>query len=403
MKRENCFLLIEDGSVFRGKSFGAPAPMVDELEVLVAERAAGEVVFNTGMCGYYEILTDPSYTGQVVTMTYPLIGNYGCDINWSETLESSRRQNYEIKAAGLVIRSLYEGPVPEGRITLDEYLKANHTPGITEVDTRALTLKIRQEGMPRGVILKGSHGGGLSDQEISQGVSFLKSFPEMTGRNLAVGQAVKSSETHNAKGALKIALLDCGIKDNIRQILVDNDCEVLIVPPTMTAEEILSHEIDGVMVSNGPGDPATLGTIVETIKDLIGKKPLYGICLGHQLISQALGAKTGKMKFGHHGVNNPVRDERSGKVFVTSQNHGFEVLESSLPKWVEVWFRNANDNTIEGIRSDEKRLLTAQFHPEAAPGPEDTQWIFQEFISQIKSTLGSGDVLPSIENSKENA
>ena len=187
MKGENGFLLTEAGTVYAGKLFGHPAPAAGDLEALSHHRAAGEVVFNTGMCGYHEILTDPSYTGQIVTMTYPLVGNYGCDEAWSETLESSRQEGYRVKAAGLVIRSLYTGPVPAGRMTLDEFLKQNHTPGLTEVDTRALTLSIRDYGMPRGVILRGAtpEAETLTEEEKAAGVAFLKAFPEMTGRNLA--------------------------------------------------------------------------------------------------------------------------------------------------------------------------------------------------------------------------
>ena len=222
MKGENGFLLTEEGMVYSGKLFGYPAPRAGELEALSHHRAAGEVVFNTGMCGYHEILTDPSYTGQIVTMTYPLVGNYGCDEEWSETLASSRRDGYRVKAAGLVIRSLYTGPVPPGRMTLDAFLMQNHTPGLTEVDTRALTLNIRDNGMPRGVILRGKtpDAEGLTEEEKAAGVAFLKAFPEMTGRNLAQGQTAGKAELHNPEGKPLVALIDCGIKDNIRRLLV---------------------------------------------------------------------------------------------------------------------------------------------------------------------------------------
>jgi len=384
MKRTVCFLLTEDGTVFPGRSFGYPAPTVDELTASDLTRGAGEVVFNTGMCGYYEILTDPSYTGQIVSMTYPLIGNYGTDEAWSETLEGARKAGELVKASGLVVRSLYDGPLPPGRKSLESFLKENRTPGICDVDTRALTLKIREEGMPRGVILRSRHkedAPELFADELEEGMAFLKAFPEMSGRNLIAGQEVPAPEVHNPEGSPHFALVDCGTKTNILRQMVREGCRVTVCPHTMSAPEILAVKPDAVLISNGPGDPAVLTDTIATVKALLGKIPLFGICLGHQLIGLALEAGTEKMKFGHHGVNNPVRDERTGRVFVTSQNHGFMVREKTLPAGTEVWFRNANDGTVEGLRDDARCMASAQFHPESAPGPEDTFWIFREFLN----------------------
>ncbi|MBI9103076.1 MAG: glutamine-hydrolyzing carbamoyl-phosphate synthase small subunit [Spirochaetales bacterium] len=387
MNSNKGFLLLDDGTVFAGKGFGFPLPKAEELGEYNREerQSSGEVVFNTGMCGYHEILTDPSYTGQIVAMTYPLIGNYGTDDEWSETLSSSVDIKNKIKASGLIIRSLYDGPVTEGRKSLDEYLKENRICGLTEVDTRALTLKIRNDGMPKGVFLAPVNDEAklLSEDEIAKGLKYLGSFPDMQGRNLVTGQDVKLSEEHNPNGSPHIALVDCGIKENILKQLLERGCRVTVFPHASRSSELLSVNPDCAFFSNGPGDPAVLTPIIDCAGELLGKLPVFGICLGHQIISLALGARTEKMSFGHHGVNNPVRDERSGKVYVTSQNHGFMVVGDSLPSKVDIWFKNANDGTVEGVISDNLKVATAQFHPESAPGPEDTYWIFDEFLKII--------------------
>ncbi|MBN2508748.1 MAG: glutamine-hydrolyzing carbamoyl-phosphate synthase small subunit [Spirochaetales bacterium] len=379
-----CFLVLADGTVFPGQQFGAQAPKVSGLAALTEDsKGAGEVVFNTGMCGYHEILTDPSYSGQVVVMTYPHIGNYGCDDEWSENGPEDRSLP-RVKAMGFVVRSLYTGPVPEGRITLDAFLKEWDTPGISGVDTRALTLRLRDGGSCNGVIVAADDPGAaaLNDQELHSVLSFLHKIPPMEGRNLIQDVGSSAAHTVNEKGDIHFVVVDCGVKANIIEELSKRNARVTVLPHTAVADDILAVKPQGVLFSNGPGDPAVLGPVVDTLKNLIGKVPVFGICLGHQLIGQALGGRTMKMKFGHHGVNHPVRDERTKKVQVTSQNHGFVVDQASLPKEVKVWFTNANDGSVEGIYHESLPVMSCQFHPEAAPGPHDSAWIFQEFIDR---------------------
>lgn len=382
---EPCFLVLDDGSVYPGRAFGSRAPTAQELSLTRnIEKAAGEVVFNTGMAGYHEVVTDPSYTGQIVSMTYPLVGNYGADDEWSETGPEPELRT-GVKVAGFAVRQLYTGPVPKGRISLDELLKKHETPGICDIDTRGLTLRIRDKGSPNGVIVRTeSDRDELSDSEKLLCGKFLESFPPMVGRNLISDVGAVEVVTYNPAGSPHFLLLDCGIKANIIRELEKLGCKITLVPSNTSLEDIIERDPDALLFSNGPGDPAVLDAIVDLIRSLIGRKPVFGICLGHQLISQALGAKTEKMKFGHHGVNHPVRDERTRRVFVTSQNHGFVVDEKTLPEDVEVWFRNANDRTIEGILHKRLPVMSAQFHPEAAPGPHDSSWIFKEYLDALK-------------------
>jgi carbamoyl-phosphate synthase small subunit len=382
--KERCYLVIENSLVFPGYSFGAPALKTDELEKFdITKKGSGEVVFNTGMSGYHEILTDPSYTGQIVTLTYPHAGNYGADSAWSEIGPEGSRKLPGIKLAGLVVKNLYRGPVPESRITLDKFMKDNSTPGIEGIDTRKLTLYIRDNGSPKGVIVRPSETGAeeLSPADIKAVKSFIATIPDMEGCNLIGEVGTSDFEIINPSGKIHMALVDCGIKANIIRELVKRDCRISFFPENASAKEILDAAPDGVLFSNGPGDPGVLGRQIEMIKHLIGKIPVFGICLGHQLISQALGAKTYKMKFGHHGLNHPVRDMKTGKVFVTSQNHGFAVDASTLPEGVAERFINANDKSQEGIECEKLSILTAQFHPEASPGPVDSSWIFSDFVS----------------------
>lgn len=380
-------LLMDDGTQYIGYSFGALAPRAHELlegdgQPLGSPKGIGEVVFNTAMSGYHEVLTDPSYMGQLVAMTYPHIGNYGCDPQWSE-IGPEEGNLTGVKPAAMIVRSLYTGPVPDGRMTLDEFLAQNGTPGITGVDTRALTLKLRQEGSRNALLLRPENGSQLAKAETDAGLRILHDFPAMEGRELIREVGSRKLVELNPEGSPHIALLDCGIKANIVRRLLARGCKVTIVPSDFAASQFESVGSDALFVSNGPGDPGVLAHQIELIKASIGKRPVLGICLGHQLIAEAVGAKTYKMKFGHHGVNHPVRDERTKRVFVTSQNHGFAVEENSLPEGCEVWFRNANDGSVEGIIIDDLRIRTTQFHPESAPGPHDSHWVFSSFLDVV--------------------
>jgi carbamoyl-phosphate synthase small subunit len=381
---ESCYLILEDGSIYPGKSFGKTAPKATELlQEDVLKNPAGEVVFNTGMTGYHEILTDPSYKGQIVVMTYPHIGNYGASDDWSEAGPEELPRKAEIKSAGFVVRALYTGPAPVNRITLHEFLEKHGISGINDVDTRRLTLRIRDQGSPNGVIVRPSNGS-LTDEDKSSALEFLTQFPKMEGRNLVRELGTQKNVVYNETGAPHLCVIDSGVKSGIVRELVDTGCKVTLVSNSLGLSEINSIKSDGVLFANGPGDPAVLDELIDLAKSLIGRKPVFGICLGHQILSLALGAKTFKMKFGHHGVNNPVRDERTKMVLVTSQNHGFAVDESTLSKDIEVRFRNANDGTIEGIQHKKLPLFCVQFHPEAAPGPRDSLWIFKAFLEYIK-------------------
>jgi len=380
--QDKAYLVLENGAVFPGSCFGFSAPNASELAE-GPDFPFGELVFNTGMSGYHEILTDPSYTGQIVTMTYPHIGNYGCHDLWSENgpEQKSRR---EVKVSAFVVRELYDGPIPEGRMTLDSFLKKSRICGISGIDTRKLTLMLRDEGSCNAVIVKASDkSAGWKDEDLQKSLKFLKNLPSMEGQNL-IGE-VGTSEIVNIPGeGLHIALLDCGIKANIIRELESRSCRVTLLPSHSSFKDIQKVSPDGVFLSNGPGDPSVLNDQVSLVKEILGQYPLVGICLGHQIIGQSIGAETFKMKFGHHGCNHPVRDEVTGRVFVTSQNHGFAVKEESLPSEVRVRFRNANDRTIEGLEWREKKLLCVQFHPEASPGPVDSSWIFNAFLDVIK-------------------
>jgi carbamoyl-phosphate synthase small subunit len=354
-------LALEDGTIFRGVSFGA-----------TGERY-GEVVFNTSMTGYQEILTDPSYKGQIVTMTYPLIGNYGIN---SEDIES-RKPFVE----GFVVKECSKRASNwRAQKTLEEYLKENNILGIEGIDTRALTLHIREAGAMKAVL-------STEDLDEKRLVQKARNSLGLVGRDL-VKEATCSrryiwSGIQNPK--YKVVVLDCGVKYNILRELLKNGCQVVIVPANTKTEEILKLKPDGVLLSNGPGDPSAVGYVIKTTKELIGKLPIFGICLGHQMLGLALGGATYKLKFGHHGANHPVKDLKTGKVSITVQNHGFCVDIDSLNKQdLEITHINLNDQTLEGMRHKKLPIFSVQFHPEASAGPHDAGYLFGEFIKMMR-------------------
>jgi len=366
-------LALEDGTVFTGRAFGAPG-----------ERF-GEVVFNTSMTGYQEILTDPSYTGQIVTMTYPHIGNYGIN---AEDAESAAP-----KAEGFVVREFARHPSNQRSTqSLDDYLKQHGIPGIEGIDTRALVRRLRVRGAMTGVLSS-------IDLDNESLVRKARSAPNIVGRDL-VRDVVPAKTSDWAQGGLHpltesafeirnpkskirnfhVAALDYGMKWNIPRYLVQVGCQVTIVPGTATSADVLALKPDGVFLSNGPGDPAVLGYAIDTIRGLIGQRPVFGICLGHQLLGQALGAKTFKLKFGHRGANHPVLNERTGAIEITTQNHGFALDVKSLPRDVEPTHINLNDRTNEGIRHTKLPVFSVQYHPESSAGPHDSTYLFDEFV-----------------------
>ena len=365
-----CKLALADGLVLTGTSFGA------------AGNAEGEVVFNTGMAGYQEVLTDPSYAGQVVTMTYPLIGNYGVN---AEDVESHNRR---VQVAGFVVKEL--SPVVSNfraARSLSEYLADNGVMGIADVDTRALTRHIRLAGAMNGVMSTDC----LDDAEL---VARAAALPSMAGLDLVprvmpqaayhwqegYNSAFAQAHRDHGRRIFRVVAVDCGAKMNILRNLVECGCDLTVVPAAAAAEEVLSYKPEGVFVSNGPGDPAAVTYAIETLRDLAGRVPIFGICLGHQLLGLALGAKTFKLKFGHRGCNHPVRNEATGKVEITSQNHGFAVEDASLrAAGAEVTHVNLNDRTIEGFSHHDRCLFSVQYHPEAAPGPHDATYLFDCF------------------------
>ena len=353
-------LILENGTIFSGISFGAEGETI------------GEVCFNTGMTGYQEILTDPSYCGQLITMTYPHIGNYGVN---EEDVESNK-----IHAAGFIVRE--ENVVPSNfRSTqsLGEYLRAQKIVGIQKIDTRMLTRILRDEGAMNGIISTVD----LDDDSLLQKV---KTAPSMDGLDLA--KVVTCDKSYKwSKGKHKIAAIDFGIKHNILRLLESHGCDVTVFPATASVTEILNINPDGIFLSNGPGDPAAVTYGIKTVKELLGKKPIFGICLGHQILALALGAKTYKLKFGHRVCNHPVKNLITNRVEITSQNHGFAVDSDSLPNNVEVTHISLNDNTIEGLYCRDITAFSVQFHPESSPGPHDSRYLFSQFINTISEKI----------------
>ena len=358
-KSNSAILLLADGRIFEGRSFGYQGETV------------GEVCFNTGMTGYQEILTDPSYCKQIVTMTSPHIGNYGIN---EEDIESEN-----IQVAGFVIKEETITPSNwRSTQSLGEYLKKNKIVGIKEIDTRSLTRHIRDKGAMNGIISS-------NDLNIQTLEKKLKKSPDMNGLDLAKDVTTQKKYKWPGKGRYKVAVIDFGIKKNILRLLSDVGCELTVFPASIKAEDILSFEPDGVFLSNGPGDPLAVTYGIETVKKLLGKVPLFGICLGHQILALALGASTFKLKFGHRGINHPVRNNEKNTVEITSQNHGFAVDLDSLPPNVISTHINLNDNTSGGIRCTDIPAFSVQYHPESSPGPHDSRYLFNQFIEMMNA------------------
>ena len=368
------YLVLEDGSVHRGESFGAPLP------------GHGEVVFNTSMTGYQEVLTDPSYAGQLVTLTYPLVGNYGIN---PQDFESRR-----IRVAGLITREHCDRP-SHGRSdrTLDEFLCSQDIPGICGVDTRAITRRLRQQGVMMGLLTIEAPEAALArlremprygEQDLVRTVSAAERYRwGATGPEGVAADAAAAVDADRGPARYRILVTDVGLKYNILRLLRERDCEVIALPAATAAADIMALNPDGILLSPGPGDPQLLDYVVGNVQQILGRVPVMGICLGHQLVARALGADTFKLKFGHRGGNHPVKDLSTGRVYITAQNHGFAVNPDTLPADLEVSHINLNDGTVEGLRHKNMPLFTIQYHSEASPGPRDNEYIFDQFLAMV--------------------
>ena len=377
---KKAILLLEDGSVYEGEAFGART------------TTYGEVVFDTSMAGYQEMLTDPSFAGQILVPTYPLIGNYG--------INESDFESRQIQVRGLAVREHCPHPSHwQSTRTLHEFLLAYSIPGISGIDTRALTRHLRSAGVMMGIL--------SSEMTVEEASEELKALPRYDSVNFvhqvstekayewqshapAAANLISSPSKGEEKGEGEakqshIAVIDYGLKYNILRILSLLGCQPTAIPCTASAEDILALNSDGIVLSPGPGDPALLGDIADTVRNLIGKKPIMGICLGHQLIGKALGAKTFKLKFGHRGGNHPVRDLATGRVYITAQNHGYAVDADTLKGGLEVSHINLNDGTGEGLRLRDFPILSIQYHSEASPGPLDNMYLFERFLETVGS------------------
>jgi carbamoyl-phosphate synthase small subunit len=359
---KKAFLALEDGSIYQGYSFGAEADTF------------GEVVFCTSMTGYQEMLTDPSYAGQILVSTYPLIGNYGIN---EQDFESAR-----IQVRGFVVREECLKPNHYlNQKNVYQYLTESGIPGIHGVDTRAITRRLRSAGVMMGMI--------TSNKSPQRALEELKKLPGYGSIDFVKQVTTQAPYQWPPEGSLPeyhIVVLDCGLKYNILRILNRLGCSVTAVPCTMPAEDILNLKPDGILLSPGPGNPELLDYIVATVKHLIGKKPIMGICLGNQLIARAFGARTFKLKYGHRGGNHPVRELATGRIHITAQNHGYTVDPDTLRDGLEVTHINLNDNTVEGLRHKELPVFAIQYHSEASPGPLDNTYLFDQFIGMVKES-----------------
>lgn len=367
-------LLLEDGTVFKGKGFGAKT------------EVTGEVVFNTSMTGYEEILTDPSYNEQIITMTYSLIGNYGIN---DFDLESDR-----IQAKGLIVKEVCTYPSNwRSTLSLNDFLVKYNIPGIEGIDTRMLVKHIREKGAMKGILC-------TKNANINELKKRLLSYPGLVGRDIVKDASLKkaysfndctfdlntnSYKKQNNSYEYKVAVYDFGVKQNILRLLNDHKMKPFVFPYNYPAEKILEQGFDGVFLSNGPGDPEPLDYAIENTKNILGSLPIFGICLGHQILCLAMGAKTYKLKFGHRGANHPVKNIKTGHIEITSQNHGFCADISTLnQKEVDITHVNLNDNTVEGIKCKKMPAFSVQYHPEASPGPHDSEYLFKDFYKLIQ-------------------
>ncbi len=360
-KTNNALLVLENGTYFEGVPFG-----------FYRGDIFGEVVFNTAMTGYQEALTDPSYAGQILTMTYPLVGNYAVN---KENFESKR-----IQVRGFIVSELCETPSHfKSFETLDKFLKEQKIPGIYNVDTRALTQTIRTKGVMKGIMCQA----GANVKKVAQEAN-LRPHPDSV--DLLPEVSVEKPEVWNKNGAHNIVLIDTGVKYNILRSLEKRDCKITVVPASMSFEKIMKYNPEGIVVSNGPGDPSKPAYAIETVRKLIKEAnvPIFGICLGHQILALAGGAKTFKLKFGHRGINHPVKDLETNRVHITTQNHGYAVDPKSLE---QTHFKatkfNLNDNSVEGLTHRSKPIFSVQYHPEGSPGPQDNQYLFDKFLKMV--------------------
>ena len=368
-KDRRALLVLEDGGVFEGTAFANSG------------ETMGEVVFNTGMTGYQEVITDPSYKGQIVTMTYPLIGNYGIN---TEDMESAG-----IHLEGFIVKEYQPNPSNwRMKQSLKSFLEDYGKIGIEGIDTRALTRRLRLSGSMKGII-------STETKDVNMLLEKVRQYPGLVGLDLVrevscstpyiwKNGAPYAGKLPSKKSAnkLRVVVLDCGVKYNILRLLENNGCEVLVLPAISSGKDILAHKPDGVLLSNGPGDPAALPYIVNAARAVIGQIPVFGICLGHQIIGQAIGGYTEKLKFGHHGINQPVKNVVTGRVEITSQNHGFVVVPASVGSKAKNTYHNLNDATSEGMQMP--MTMSVQYHPEAAPGPHDTEYLFSQFVELMK-------------------
>ncbi|RAP29833.1 carbamoyl phosphate synthase small subunit [Candidatus Marinamargulisbacteria bacterium SCGC AG-343-D04] len=356
----NARLVLENGHIYKGKVFSK------------GHSSFGELIFNTAMSGYEEVLTDPSYSGQIVLMTYPLIGNYG--------INEEDKQSRQLHLQSLVVKEYIDFPSNwRSKYTLKEYLEKHNILGIEGIDTRHITRRLRHVGSLNALVTD-------SDEPDHILIQKVKEFKGITGKNLAKIVSTKSPYNWDCpdKPSYSIAVIDCGVKFSILNQLKNKGCKVTVFPYDTPASELLNQEFDGVLVSNGPGDPSSVTSTIKTIQEIAGKIPIFGICLGHQMICHAFGFEMVKLAFGHHGANHPIKNLYTGLVEISSQNHIYCATDSVIPRDFSISHVNLNDNTVAGIRSDKNLIFSVQYHPEAAPGPNDSHYLFDDFLHLIK-------------------